>query len=230
MRCSALPPCMSAFPMRRSRCPIRWCRRISSKLKAIIDILTPGLVFAADGRAFARAIAAAVPAAVEVVVAANPRPIGRRRLLRHLSSDAADAGGRCGARQSRSRHDRENPVHLRLDRPAQRRHQYPAHALRQPGDDPRRPGLRRRRAAGHGRLAAVEPHLRRQSRFRPRARQWRLALYRRGQADAGRHRGDRAQSARHRADDLFQRAERLRDAAAVSAKRTRRCAKTSSAG
>ena len=32
------------------------------KLKAIIEILTPGLVFAADGTAFARAIAATVPA------------------------------------------------------------------------------------------------------------------------------------------------------------------------
>jgi feruloyl-CoA synthase len=48
------------------------------KLKAIIEILTPGLVFAANGKAFARAIAAAVPADVEVVVAANPtndRPV-----------------------------------------------------------------------------------------------------------------------------------------------------------
>ncbi len=48
------------------------------KLKAIIEILTPGLVFAADGKAFARAIAAAVPGDVEVVVTANPasdRPI-----------------------------------------------------------------------------------------------------------------------------------------------------------
>jgi feruloyl-CoA synthase len=42
------------------------------KLKAIIDILTPGLVFAANGMAFARAIAAAVPPHVEVVVAASP--------------------------------------------------------------------------------------------------------------------------------------------------------------
>jgi feruloyl-CoA synthase len=42
------------------------------KLKAIIEILTPGLVFAADGKAFARAIAATVPADVEVVVTANP--------------------------------------------------------------------------------------------------------------------------------------------------------------
>jgi feruloyl-CoA synthase len=46
------------------------------KLTAIIDILTPGLVFAANGTAFARAIAAAVPASVEVAVAANP-PDGR---------------------------------------------------------------------------------------------------------------------------------------------------------
>jgi len=42
------------------------------KLKTIIDILTPGLVFAADGTAFARAIAATVLPGVEVVVGANP--------------------------------------------------------------------------------------------------------------------------------------------------------------
>ncbi len=42
------------------------------KLKTIIDVLTPGLVFAANGTAFARAIAAAVPPGVEVVVTANP--------------------------------------------------------------------------------------------------------------------------------------------------------------
>ncbi len=42
------------------------------KLKTIIDVLTPGLVFAADGTAFARAIAATVPPGVEVVVGAKP--------------------------------------------------------------------------------------------------------------------------------------------------------------
>ena len=42
------------------------------KLKAIVDILTPGLVFAANGTAFARAVAATVPAGVEVAVVANP--------------------------------------------------------------------------------------------------------------------------------------------------------------
>lgn len=50
------------------------------KLKAIIKILTPGLVFAASGAVFARALAAAVPNDVEVVVSADPPP-GRRTTL-----------------------------------------------------------------------------------------------------------------------------------------------------
>jgi feruloyl-CoA synthase len=50
------------------------------KLKTIIDVLAPGLVFAANGTAFARAIDAAVPAGVEVVVTTNP-PSNRRTTL-----------------------------------------------------------------------------------------------------------------------------------------------------
>jgi feruloyl-CoA synthase len=42
------------------------------KLKSIIDILTPGMVFVSDGKPFARAINAAVPINVEIVVTANP--------------------------------------------------------------------------------------------------------------------------------------------------------------
>ena len=101
----------------------------------------------------------------------------------------------------------------------------------EPGDDPRRLRLPRRRAAGAGRLAAVEPHLRRQPQFRHGALQRRLALHRRGQADCpARSTSHRAQPARDRADDLFQRAQGLRDAAAASAQPTRRCGRTSSAG
>ncbi len=44
------------------------------KLRAIINLLTPGLVFAVDGGPFARAIAAAVPEDVELVVTQNPPP------------------------------------------------------------------------------------------------------------------------------------------------------------
>ena len=44
------------------------------KLKAIVEILTPGLVFAADGTAFVRAIEAAVPRGVEIAVTVHPHP------------------------------------------------------------------------------------------------------------------------------------------------------------
>ena len=200
--------------------PYSLVSRDFKKLKGIIEILTPGLIFAADGTAFARAIAATVPPDVEVVVTANPasdRPMTPFTKLWR----ATDAGGRGGARQGRPRYHRQNPVHVRVHRPAEGRHQHPAHAVCEPVDDARRTGVPRRwRAAGSGRLAAVESHLRQQSRFQSGARLRRLALYRRGQADARRHRGHRAQSARHCSDDLFQRAEGLRDAAAPSFRRS----------
>ena len=44
------------------------------KLKTIVEILTPGLVFAADGTAFVRAIEAAVPRGVEIAVTVHPHP------------------------------------------------------------------------------------------------------------------------------------------------------------
>ena len=69
------------------------------KLKAIIKILTPGLVFAASGTAFARAIAAAVPAGVELAVTASPPDHRQATLFGELTktrpaaaADAAHAG------------------------------------------------------------------------------------------------------------------------------------------
>jgi feruloyl-CoA synthase len=50
------------------------------KLKTIIDILTPGLVFAANGAAFSRAIAATVAENVEIAVTANA-PANRKATL-----------------------------------------------------------------------------------------------------------------------------------------------------
>jgi feruloyl-CoA synthase len=50
------------------------------KLRTIIDLLTPGLVFASDGSAYDRAIAAAVPENVELVVTRNP-PANRKATL-----------------------------------------------------------------------------------------------------------------------------------------------------
>jgi feruloyl-CoA synthase len=50
------------------------------KLKSIIASLTPGLVFAANGKVFSRAIAAAVPDGIEIVVVADP-PANRSATL-----------------------------------------------------------------------------------------------------------------------------------------------------
>jgi len=50
------------------------------KLRMIIELLTPGLVFAADGNAFGRAVASAVPQDAELVVARN-LPADRKTTL-----------------------------------------------------------------------------------------------------------------------------------------------------
>ncbi len=61
------------------------------KLRHVVNLLTPGIVFAADGAAFGRAIDAAVPPGVEVVVTRNPlsgRPVSP---FSALTEDAAPA-------------------------------------------------------------------------------------------------------------------------------------------
>ncbi len=65
------------------------------KLKTIIDLLSPSLVFAADGKMFSRALAAAVPADVEIVLTANA-PADRPAtpfadLLKTRPTEAVDA-------------------------------------------------------------------------------------------------------------------------------------------
>jgi feruloyl-CoA synthase len=50
------------------------------KLRMIVDLLTPGMVFAADGGAFGKAIASCVPETCELVVTQNP-PAGRKTTL-----------------------------------------------------------------------------------------------------------------------------------------------------
>jgi feruloyl-CoA synthase len=61
------------------------------KLKAIMENLTPGLVFAANGAAFARAIAAAVPPSLEVVVTSDPPPDRCATLFAALSATPTPA-------------------------------------------------------------------------------------------------------------------------------------------
>ncbi len=54
------------------------------KLRHILGVLTPGLVFAADGKQFARAIQGVVPADCEVLVAQNPTESRASALFSHL--------------------------------------------------------------------------------------------------------------------------------------------------
>jgi feruloyl-CoA synthase len=62
-----------------------------SKLRHVANLLTPGLVFAADGLAFGRAIDAVVPPDVDVLVTRNP-PAGRpASLFSALMEEAAGA-------------------------------------------------------------------------------------------------------------------------------------------
>jgi feruloyl-CoA synthase len=60
------------------------------KLRMIIDLLTPGLVFMTDGQVFGRAVAATVPEGVELAVATNPPPNRQATLFADLIS-AEDA-------------------------------------------------------------------------------------------------------------------------------------------
>src|SRR5215469_4977449 len=61
------------------------------KLKAVIEVLTPGLVFANNGAAFARAIAVALPRETEVTVTTNP-PADRATTSFAALLQTADSG------------------------------------------------------------------------------------------------------------------------------------------
>jgi feruloyl-CoA synthase len=62
------------------------------KLRTIIDLLTPGLVFANDGGPFARALYATVPDAIELVVARNPLGDRKNTLFSELLGADDTAG------------------------------------------------------------------------------------------------------------------------------------------
>src|SRR5690348_14459993 len=66
------------------------------KLRTIIGLLTPGMIFASDGNAYGRAIAACVPDNVELMVTRNP-PADRKATLFADLVGAEDASGVAGA-------------------------------------------------------------------------------------------------------------------------------------
>ena len=141
------------------------------KLRTIMGLLTPGLVFASDGTLFARASTRLCRPASSWCVTRNP--LGRPARLR-LSPSLIGAETRRVATaiaRGHARHHRQVPVHLRFDRRAKGGDQHPAHAVLEPGHAGRRGFcFVAGRASGDPRLAALEPHLRRQPQLQPGAR------------------------------------------------------------
>ena len=86
------------------------------KLRAILELLTPGMVFANDGGPFARALYAAVPDEIELVVTRNPlgRPQDDHVRRSHRRRGCGQCRRRTGAGYARQH--RQIPVHFRLDR------------------------------------------------------------------------------------------------------------------
>ncbi len=72
------------------------------KLRYIVDLLTPGLVFAADGKPFQRAIETVIPADIELVFTKNPLP-GRQ------SASFADLAAATPTAAVEAAHDRIGP-------------------------------------------------------------------------------------------------------------------------
>ena len=196
----------------------------------ILSHLEPGLVFAAEGASFERALAAALPSGTEIVVSSSAPEGWRATLFAELAATPRDGSRRRRARTGRAGNDREDSLHLGLDRPAQRGRQYAPHAVLQPGDAPLRAPLPGGGAAGPVRLAALEPHRRRQPQLRPRALERRHALHRRGTPAAGCLRGDGPQPGRDLGDGALHGTAHVRDAAPVPAGRPRSCASGSSLG
>jgi feruloyl-CoA synthase len=69
------------------------------KLRAIIDLLTPGLVLANDGLPFARALYATVPDSIELVVTRNPLGDRKTTMFADLIGAQDDAGVAAAQRQ-----------------------------------------------------------------------------------------------------------------------------------
>ena len=171
-----------------------------AKLKSIIELLRPGLVYCSDPARFAPALAAVGATATPIAALLEPAPTAR--------VDEAFARDRTG-------HDREDPLHLRLDRHAEGRRQHPPHALLEPADGGAGVAVPRGPAAGARRLAALEPHVRRQLLLQHDPAERRHAPHRRRQAGARARRDHRAEPEGDLADRVLQRPARLRPAAAV---------------
>ena len=145
------------------------------KLKSIIDLVQPGLIFVDHPERFDRALNAIRHHKFELVTAETISG-----LKAQINPEAV---GKHSPRFDRTRS--QIPVHVGLYRTAQSRHQHAADALFHYPVTRTGLAVPGRRTAGDRGLASLESHLRRQQRFRPRARSRRDDVHRRRQTRSG---------------------------------------------
>ena len=103
-----------------------------AKLKHIAGLLVPGIVYVADTGPFAKALAALDLTDLEVVASRNGADLDGVTAFDDMVAEPARSGRRQSRHSHRRGHHRQDPVHLGIDRPAQRRDQHARHAHREP--------------------------------------------------------------------------------------------------
>ena len=194
----------------RLRRPIRCSRREYTTLRRCGRRCSPGLVFADDGALFGRALVACRQRHDLIVTCLRPGSSQTLDSRAEPTRRPPRGRGACSCRtptpSRRSCSPRARPAHRKAS-------STPSGCCAPIRRCCARAAVPRRRAAGAVRLAAVEPHLRRQSQLRPRALQRRHALYRRRPPDAGASRRRSRNLSEIATDRVLQRAARLRAAA-----------------
>ena len=194
------------------------------KLRAILDVLDPGLVFAADAAPFARALAIEEMRGREIVLGRDHGSVKGAISLASLLATPVDEAV--------------------LDRAQKLPAQTIAKILFTSGSTGTPKGVptthrmmctslsqiealwpfMREPHAGAARLVALEPRVRWIVQRQQRAALWRHALHRRRQACSRRDRADPSQSARGAADTVLERSQGIRAAAAAAGERCVRAA------
>ena len=136
--------------------------RDHGKLRHILDLVRPAMIFVEHATAYQAALASLATDGVELVTAGAPAEgLAATNFADLRATRAGDALRRAEAALGPAS-VAKYLFNLRLHRNAESGDQHPRHAMRQPADAAAMLALRHPNAAGAGRLAAVEPHLRRQ--------------------------------------------------------------------
>ncbi len=129
-----------------------------AKLRHIFGLLTPGLVFAASGTQFAKALNVVMPKDAELVVTRDPLP--GATLFSELLADRSGSGDRRSVCARYTRHCVQDFVHVGIGGKAEGRDEYASYVVQQSGNGAHVLAVYRGGASGDFGMAAVESHFR----------------------------------------------------------------------